>query len=170
MSAGDWIVPALLLLAVLAGVFRRVPVYDAFLRGAREGLKTAWQVLPCLAAVLLAVGLLTACGALDALCAGLARPLAALGLPAGALPVMLLRPVSGSAALGMLESVLQAYGPDSETGRIASAMVGSSETILYTCSVYLAAAGVKSARHALPAALLAWLAGALAAAYFCKIF
>ena len=159
MSAGDWIVPALLLLAVLAGVFRRVPVYDAFLRGAREGLKTAWQVLPCLAAVLLAVGLLTACGALDALCAGLARPLAALGLPAG-----------GSAALGMLESVLQAYGPDSETGRVASAMVGSSETILYTCSVYLAAAGVKKARHALPAALLAWLAGALAAAYFCKIF
>ena len=78
MSVGDWIVPALLLLAVLAGVFRRVPVYDAFLRGAREGLKTAWQVLPCLAAVLLAVGLLTACGALDALCAGLARPLAAL--------------------------------------------------------------------------------------------
>ena len=170
MSAGDWIVPALLLLAVLAGVFRRVPVYDAFLRGAREGLKNAWQVLPCLAAVLLAVGLLTACGALDALCAGLARPLAALGLPAGALPVMLLRPVSGSAALGMLESVLQAYGPDSETGRVASAMVGSSETILYTCSVYLAAAGVKKARHALPAALLAWLAGALAAAYFCKIF
>ena len=164
MSVGDWIVPALLLLAVLAGVFRRVPVYDAFLRGAREGLKTAWQVLPCLAAVLLAVG------ALDALCAGLARPLAALGLPAGALPVMLLRPVSGSAALGMLESVLQAYGPDSETGRVASAMVGSSETILYTCSVYLAAAGVKKARHALPAALLAWLAGALAAAYFCKIF
>ena len=160
MSVGDWIVPALLLLAVLAGVFRRVPVYDAFLRGAREGLKTAWQVLPCLAAVLLAVGLLTACGALDALCAGLARPLAALGLPA----------VSGSAALGMLESVLQAYGPDSETGRVASAMVGSSETILYTCSVYLAAAGVKKARHALPAALLAWLAGALAAAYFCKIF
>ena len=82
---------------------------------------------------------------------------------------MLLRPVSGSAALGMLEKTLAAYGPDSPTGRAASAMVGSSETILYTCSVYLGAAGVKKARHALPAALLAWLAGSLAAAYFCKI-
>lgn len=167
MSA--YVVPAVLLLAVLAGVFRRVPVYDAFLRGAREGLKTAWSIAPCLAAVLLAAGLLTGSGALDALVGACAKPLERLGLPVGALPVMLLRPVSGSAALGMLEKTLAAYGPDSPTGRAASAMVGSSETILYTCSVYLGAAGVKKARHALPAALLAWLAGSLAAAYFCKI-
>lgn len=168
MSA--YVTPAVLLTAILAGVFRRVPVYDAFLRGAREGLKTARSILPCLAAVLLAAGLLTGSGALGALERGCAKPLEALGIPAGALKVMLLRPVSGSAALGMLERTLTEYGPDSLTGRVASAMVGSSETILYTCSVYLGAAGVKRARHALPAALLGWLAGSLAAAYFCKIF
>ena len=169
MSVGDLVTPALLLAAVLVGVFRRVPVYDAFVKGALSGLKTAWQVLPCLAAVMLAAALLAGSGALEALMALCAKPLAAIGIPQGALPVMLLRPVSGSAALAMLETTLAQYGADSATGRVASAMVGSSETILYTCSLYLAAAGVRKARHAPAAALLAWFAGAVAAAWFCAL-
>lgn len=166
----DLVIPAMLLAMVLTGVFRGVPVYDAFLKGAKEGLKTAWQILPTLAAILFAAAVLTGSGALDALTALCAKPLKLLGIPEGALPVMLLRPVSGSAALGMLERVLAEYGPDSFTGRVASTMVGSSETIFYTCSLYLGAAGMKRARHALPAALIAWFAGSVAAGYVCRIF
>lgn len=169
MRAGDWVVPVLLLGALFAGLWRGVSVYDAFLSGARDGLRTAWQVLPCLAAVLLAVALLSASGALDALQGALGRPFSRLGIPEEALPVMLLRPVSGSATLAMLEKTLARCGADSDAGRVASVLAGSSETILYTCSLYLASVGIRRARYALPVALLAWLAGSLAAGWACRI-
>ena len=167
---GDLVTPALLLAAVLVGVFRGVPVYDAFVKGALSGLKTAWQVLPCLAAVMLAAALLAGSGRLEALTALCAKPLAAIGIPQGALPVMLLRPVSGSAALAMLETTLRPVWRRQRDGaRGPSAMVGSSETILYTCSLYLAAAGVRKARHARRLRCFAWFAGAVAAAWFCAL-
>lgn len=164
----DWVVPAILLLMLLCGLVRRVQVYDVFLEGARAGLRTAWDVLPCLTAMLAAVALLTASGAMEALLSGLAPALQRLGVPEGALPVLLIRPFSGSATMAMLENTLAIYGPDSPEGRTASVMMGSSETIFYTASLYLAAAGVRRARHAIPAALLAWLAGGLASAWLCR--
>ncbi len=165
----DLLIPLILLAMLLSGVVRRVPVYDTFLEGARNGLKTAVTILPCLAAILAAVALLTASGAMEALMSALSPVLRVLGVPEGALPVFLMRPFSGSASLAMLEQVLAAYGPDSVEGRVASTMMGSSETIFYTASLYVAAAGVKRTRHAIPAALLAWLAGGLASAWICRI-
>ena len=87
------------------------------------------------------------------------------GIPEETIPLMLLRPVSGSASLAVLREILENYGPDSRIGLVASVMMGSSETVFYTCGVYLGAAGVKKSRHIIPASLLAWLAGSLAAGW-----
>ena len=165
----DAAIPAVLLLTLLAGLVKRVPVYEAFLAGAKRGLQTALDILPSLAAVLAAVSLLTASGAMDWLLRALAPMLRGLGVPEGSLPVLLMRPFSGSASLAMLEKTLETYGPDSMEGLVASAMMGSSETIFYTLTLYLAAAGVKRSRYAAPAALLAWLAGGLAGAWACGL-
>lgn len=163
----DWLVPIILLLILLAGIVKRVPMYDAFLSGAKSGLQTALDILPALSAMLAAIALLTSSGAMEALMKGASPLMKLLGVPEGALPVMLMRPFSGSATLALLEKTLQTYGPDSQEGRIASTMMGSSETIFYTVTLYLGAAGIKRARHAIPAALIAWLVGGLASAWLC---
>jgi len=160
----DLVVPAVLLLMLISGVFRRKPVYDAFLRGAKRGLDTAVTILPCLVAMLVAVAVLEASGAMGALLSALSPALRALGIPEGSLPVMLMRPFSGSASLALLEKTFVAYGPDSPDARAAAIMMGSSETIFYTASLYLAAANVKKARHAIPAALVAWFVGSVVSA------
>lgn len=157
------LLPGLILLCLLAGAWKRVAVYDAFLAGAREGLETARRILPSLIAMLAAIRAFAACGLLDGLCALLSPVAAPLGIPPETLPLMLMRPLSGSGSLAMLKAILQSYGPDSRIGLVASVMMGSCETVFYTCGLYLSAAGVKQSRHILPCALLAWLAGSLAA-------
>ena len=147
------------------GAYRRVPLYDAFVEGAREGLHTARCVLPLLIAMLCAIRAFCASDLMDALCGWTAPAMTALRIPPETLSLMLLRPLSGSASLAMLKSILAAYGPDSRIGLTACVMMGSSETVFYTCGVYLTAAGVKKSRHTVPCALLAWLAGSLAAAW-----
>ncbi len=159
----SWALPAMILACLAAGVWRRVPVYDAFLEGAKEGLATARNILPALIAMLCAVRGFEASGLTEDLCRLCAPALRALRLPEETLPLMLLRPVSGSASLAALRAVLDQCGPDSRAGLVASVMMGSSETVFYTCGVYLSAAGVKKSRHTVPCALLAWLAGSIAA-------
>ena len=147
------------------GAARRVPVYDAFLSGAREGLDTAGRILPSLIAMLCAIRAFSACGLMDALSAFCAPVLAWVGIPRETMPLMLLRPLSGSASLAMLREILATYGPDSRIGLVASVMMGSSETVFYTCGIYLGAAGIRKSRHIIPCALLAWLAGSAAAGF-----
>ena len=159
------LLPLFLLLCMGVGAFRRTPVYDAFLEGAEEGLKTAGRILPALVAMLCAIRAFDACGLLSPLCDVLAPAAAWAGIPKETLPLMLLRPLSGSASLAMLKSILHTYGPDSRIGQVASVMMGSSETVFYTCGLYLAAAGAKKSRHTVPCALLAWLAGSVAAGW-----
>jgi spore maturation protein B len=168
MRIADAVVPGILLVILLIGLWRRVPVYEVFLEGAKKGLRAAAETLPCLVGMLAFIGLLIQSGALAALTDACAPLLKGLGIPAGALPVMLTRPFSGSATLAMLEGTLARFGPDSLEGRVASAMMGSSETIFYTLPLYLAAAKVKKARYAVPAALIAWLVGGIAAAAACR--
>lgn len=153
-----------MLAALLAGSYRGVAVYDSFVRGARRGVKTALEIAPYLCAALLLIALMRSSGLLDVLGAMLSGPLRSLGLPEGTLPLLVVRPVSGSAALAVLEDILAEYGADSQTGRVAAAMMGSTETALYTVAVYLGAAGVKKSRGILPVALLSGLVGAVAAA------
>lgn len=157
------LLPLFFLLCLGVGAYRRTPLYDAFVEGAAEGIETARRVLPPLAAMLCAVRAFSACGLLPALCKLLEPAVAWAGIPGETLPLMLLRPLSGSASLAALKDILHTCGPDSRAGLVASVMMGGSETVFYTCGIYLAAAGVKKSRHTIPCALLAWLAGCFAA-------
>ena len=164
MSDSSFILPALVVLTVLSGLCARVDVYGAFVRGAMDGLRTLVQMAPYLCAVLMATALLRETGVLDAL-EGLAAPvLDAAGLPGEMAHVALLRPLSGSAALAAVRDVIRACGPDSRAARLACVISGASETLLFTGSLYLGAAGVRGMRYALPAALGAYAAGVLTAA------
>jgi spore maturation protein B len=158
-----WAIPLLVAGIPLYALTRRVNVYAAFLEGAKDGFQTGIRIVPPLVAVLVALGMLRASGALDALATALAPVLGPLGVPASVLPLALIRPLSGSAANGVVADVLRAEGPDSYAGRLASVMAGSTETTFYVLAVYFGAAGVRRYRHALPAALLADLAGLVAA-------
>ena len=151
------------LLCIGAGAARRTPLYDAFVDGAKSSLETARRILPPLIAMLCAIRAFSASGLMDMLSACLAPALRWACIPEETLPLMLLRPLSGSASLAMLKDILHTFGPDSRVGLVASVMMGSSETVFYTCCVYLGAAGVRSSRHTIPCALLAWLAGSIAA-------
>ena len=159
-------IAVLLLITAVIGFFRRVDLFSAFSEGAREGLQSAIRIIPSLAATLTALRVLESSGLAAALCGLLSPAAEALGLPAGTAPLLLLRPLSGSASLAVLRDILAAYGPDSRTGLVASAMMGSGETVLYTCAVYLAAAGVKRSRYVIPVSLAGWLVGCIVAGLF----
>lgn len=159
------ILPLTMAAVVLYGAVRRVDVYGALVEGAGGGLKTALGILPALVGLLTAVRMLEASGAMGVLERLLMPITGRLGIPAEVLPLMLVRPVSGSAALGVGAELIHRYGPDSLVGRTAAVMLGSTETTFYTLAVYFGGAGVSRSRYALPAALCADLAGFLAAAW-----
>ncbi|MBO2522026.1 MAG: spore maturation protein [Firmicutes bacterium] len=158
----SWVIPALLLLVPGVALLRGVRVYEVFCEGAREGLETAFRILPYLVAMFVAVGVFRASHGLDAVL-GLLRPAAErLGLPAEVLPLAILRPLSGSGSLGVLAELLKEHGPDSLVGLIASTMQGSTETTFYVLTVYFGAVGVVKARHSVAVGLLGDLAGFIA--------
>lgn len=164
------ILPGLLCLAALWGCRRRVDVYDALTTGGREGLRVAASILPALCALLTAVYMLRASGALDALATLLTPLLTALGVPPETAPLLLVRPLSGSGALAVGSELMRQYGTDSYTGRCAAVMLGSTETTFYTVAVYFGAAGIKRSRYTVPAALTADAAAYLAAAWSVRLF
>ena len=163
------IVPLVICGVSLYGAARRVDVYDALVRGAGEGLETLLRIVPALVGLLTAVYMLRASGALDLAAQALGPLLERVGLPAELLPLMLVRPVSGSAALGVGAELIAAHGPDSYLGRTAAVMLGSTETTFYTIAVYFGAVGITKTRYAVPAALCADLTGFLAAAWAVRL-
>ena len=166
----ELVLPLILCGVALYGAAHRVDVYGALVKGAGQGLDTVVRIVPALIALLPAVYMLRASGALE-LAAELLRPLLeGLGLPAELLPLMLVRPISGSAALGVGAELMTTYGPDSELGRMAAVMLGSTETTFYTIAVYFGSVGVNKTRYAVPAALCADLTGFLAAAWGVRLF
>lgn len=160
-----WVVPVLTAGLLGWGAWRGVPVYEAFVRGAREGWDLAVRILPNLVAILAAVGMFQASGALDVVVRLIDPITAPLGLPGAALPMALLRPLSGSGAMGIMVSTMQdpATGPDSYVGLLVSTFMGSTETTFYVLAVYFGAVGVQRVRHALAAALCADTAGVFGA-------
>ena len=161
-----WLLPGMILIIIAAGLIKGVPVYEAFVEGAKEGLKTAVTILPYMIAMLSAIVLMQRSGFLASLTQMLTPVFTFLGIPKSVAPLMLLRPFSGSASLAMLQNILETQGPDSRAGLVASTLMGSTETIFYTCGLYLGAAGVKKSRYAIPASLVAWLVGSVAAGLF----
>ena len=149
---------------------RGVNVYDALCSGAAEGIALMGRMLPALVCLLPAAAMFRASGALDAFTALFSPLLHFLGIPEETALLLLLRPLSGSAALAAGGEIIEAFGPDSLIGRTAAVMLGSTETTFYVVSVYFTAAGVKRSRHAIPAALCADLAGFLTAAWTVRLF
>ncbi len=158
-----WAIPLLLAGIPAIALARRVKVYPAFVEGAKQGFETAVRVIPPLVAIFVALGMLRASGAMDGLASSLAPVTSAVGIPAPVVPLLVVRPLSGGGALGVVGDVLRSDGPDSYAGRLASVMAGSTETTFYVLAVYFGAVGISRYRQALPAALLADLAGFAAA-------
>ena len=162
--------PALLAGIALWGMVKKVDVYDAVIQGASGGLGVLARIIPPLIALLTAVAMLRASGFLE-LCERWAAPfLNLLGIPPETAPLLLVRPISGSAALGVGADIMATYGPDSQIGRTAAVMMGSTETTFYTIAVYFGAANIKKTRYAIPAALCADFVGFFAAALAVRLF
>ena len=153
------------------GVARRVRVYEVFVDGARDGFQVAIRIIPYLVAILVAVGMFRSSGALEALVTGIAPVTQLVGIPADALPMALLRPLSGSGAYGVLASIINdpTVGPDSYAGYLVSTLQGSTETTFYVLAVYFGAIQIRRIRHALAAALTADIVGIGAAAVICSV-
>jgi spore maturation protein B len=164
-----YLVPGLLLAVSLCAAAKKQDVYGAMLAGGAKGLELVKRILPGLVALLTSLELLRESGATDALCRLLAPAAELVGIPPQVLPLALIRPFSGSAALAVGAELMTAYGPDSLIGRTAAIMLGSTETTFYTVSVYFGAAGVRKTRWAVPAALIADLAGFVCAAFFARV-
>ncbi|MFQ5513588.1 MAG: nucleoside recognition domain-containing protein [Myxococcota bacterium] len=165
-----WLLPVLMGLIVLFGFRRRVKVYEALIEGAREGFQIFVMIIPFLVAILVAVGMLRASGALDWGIA-LLQPLTSLvGFPAEALPMAMVRPLSGSGALGVMTETMTRYGPDSFVGFLVSVLNGSTETTFYVLALYLGSVQIRAARHALAACLAADAAGVAFALLWCRVF
>lgn len=163
------VLPFVILAALLYGWARGVAVYEALVEGAKEGFQVAIRIIPFLVAILVAVGMFRASGALDAIVGAIGPALASLGFPAEALPMALLRPLSGSGAMGVMVDTMRSAGPDSFVGYLVSTMQGSTETTFYVLAVYAGAVGVRRLRHAMPACLTADAAGIVGATVACHL-
>lgn len=166
----DLLIPGLMIVTACAALAKRQDVYGALLEGGLDGLKLLVTIVPALVVLLTAVHMLRASGAIELLSKWLSPVAAAVGIPAETLPLVLLRPISGSAALAVGADLMSVHGPDSLIGRTAAVMLGSTETTFYTISVYFGAAGVKKTRYTIPAALIADVTGFLAASFCARYF
>lgn len=155
----DYIVPLLLLISTALTLRRRENAYDLLLTGAAEGLKLLLSIIPSLIVLMSAIAMLRSSGAIEILCQVLAPVFGFFGIPPETGLLVLIRPISGSAALAVGADLMQQYGVDSVIGRTAAVMLGSTETTFYTISVYFGAAGVKKTRYTIPAALFADFVG-----------
>jgi spore maturation protein SpmA len=167
---GDWVFPLLIAGLLIIGLSGRVRIYESAIEGGREGLTVAVRIVPYLVAILVAVAMFRASGALDLMISALDPLTSSVGFPAEALPMALLRPLSGSGAFGVMSEILTTHGPDSFVGMLTSTLQGSTETTFYVLALYLGAAGVRDSRHALAACLTGDLAGAIGATAACHLF
>ena len=172
-SVANILLMTIIVAFVLAGMKHRINVYDAFVEGAKEGFTTAVRIIPYLVAILVAVGLFRASGAMDMLINGVATLVKALGGNSdfvGALPTALMKPLSGSGARGMMVDAMTTYGADSFVGRLSCIFQGSTDTTFYILAVYFGSVGIRNMRHAVPCGLLADLAGVIAAIGIAYLF
>ena len=166
-----YIIPLMLVMIPFYGlVFRKVKVYESFVEGAKDGFDIAVRIIPYLVAILVAIGMFRASGALEILLTTMAPFLTYIGFPPENLPLALMRPLSGSGSLGLLTDLINEHGPDSLISKIGATMFGSTETTFYVLAVYFGSVGIRKTRHALAAGLFADLVGVLSAVFFCQLF
>ncbi|WP_042355223.1 spore maturation protein [Bacillus rubiinfantis] len=163
-------IPLLIGIILLYGTYKQVPTYESFVEGGKEGIKIAIQIIPFLVGMLVAISVFRASGALDALMNVLRPFMKAIGVPAEIVPLLFIRPISGTAALGMTSDLIAVHGPDSFIGRLASILQGSTDTTFYVLTVYFGAVGIKKMGDALKVGLLADVFGIIIAIVVVSIF
>lgn len=164
-----WAIPLLLLFIPVVGFIRKVKVYENFVEGAKEGFQVATRIIPFLVAILVAIGMFRASGAMDIFVSIISPLTNLIGMPAEVLPVALMRPLSGSGSMGLVTELMKTHGPDSFIGRLASTMYGSTETTFYVLAVYFGSVAISKTRHALPSGLIADFVGLIAAVLICRL-
>lgn len=162
-TISKYAIPFILLFIPAFGFFKKVKVYESFTEGAKEGFSTAIKIIPYLVAMLVAIGIFRASGAMELVTKALSPVTGLIGMPGEVLPMALMRPLSGGGASGVMNSLFEAHGPDSIIGRMASIMMGSTETTFYVLAVYFGAVSIRKTRHALPAGLIADAVGIITA-------
>jgi spore maturation protein SpmB len=171
--AANFILITIVVLFIVLAFIKKVNVYDAFVEGAKEGFNIAVRIIPFLVAILVAIGIFRASGAMDFVIAGITKLFALLGFDTrftGALPVAFMKPLSGSGARGLMVDAMTNYGPDSFVGRLACTMQGTTDTTFYIIAVYFGSVGIKNTRYAVGCGLLADLAGFTAAILVAYLF
>ncbi|MEA4912563.1 MAG: nucleoside recognition domain-containing protein [Oscillospiraceae bacterium] len=159
MKLSDVLIPFVVAASAVYGMAKGVHIFDAFVEGARDGLKVAWRIAPTMIAITLCVGMFKASGGLDLLSLFLEPVVSLAHIPKEVVPLMLMRPISGTGALAVFKDIIGTYGPDSRIGRVASVMQGSTETTFYTIAVYYGATQVRKTRHTLVSACAGDLTG-----------
>lgn len=165
----SWSIPLIIFFILSYGVFKKVNIYEVFTEGAREGIKTTLNIFPFILAMLIAINIIQASGAMDIIVKGLRPLIGSLNIPVDVIPLLFLRPLSGSASLSYTAYLLNEYGPDSFIGKLASTIQGSTETTFYVLAVYFGAVGIKKYRYSLLVGLLSDIAGFFAAIFICKL-
>jgi len=164
----DYAIPVVFLLILIIGLYRDVKVFDVFVEGAKKGFSTVINIIPSLVGLFTAVGVFRSSGAMEYI-VYLAQPITSLlNIPPETLPLIILRPISGSASLALIADMINMYGPDSFIGRLVSTIMGSTETIFYTLTVYCASVGIKNIRYTLAAAIIADMTGVLISVWICR--
>jgi len=170
LNVSIFAIPLFIFIVLSYGYAKGVKVYEVFVEGAKEGIGTSIRVLPYLVAMLVAIGIFRSSGAMEMISYYLSPLTSFAGIPPEILPLALMRPMSGMGSTGILAEILKTYGPDSFPGRVASTLMGSTETIFYTLAVYFGSVGIKNIRHTLVAALVAEIGGLIASVYICRWF
>lgn len=164
-----FVLPAIIVGFPLYGLYKKVPVYESFVEGAKEGFEVAVRIIPYLVAILFAIGMFRASGAMDFLITLLRPVLALVGFPAEVLPMAIVRPLTGSGSAGIVVDMINQFGEDSIYVKMAATMFGSTETTFYVIAVYFGAVGIKKTRHAVPAGLVADFAAMLVAVWAVRL-
>ncbi|QFK71848.1 spore maturation protein [Pradoshia sp. D12] len=154
-----WMIPVVILLILVMGAIKKVPTYESFVEGGKDGIKITFSIIPYLIGMMVAISIFRASGAMDLLIGWMKPVLNFLGVPSEVVPLALIRPISGNASLGMVSDLIATYGPDSFIGKVASTIQGSTDTTLYVLTVYFGAVGIKKMGDALKVGLLADLVG-----------
>lgn len=164
------IIPLLVLVVVIHGIYKKVNVYDVFVEGAKEGIEIGISIFPCLLGMILGINVLISSNFLDVVFSFFKPLFETLRVPMDVLPLAFLRPISGSASLSMLNNLLETFGPDSFIGRLGSTIQGSTDTTIYILTLYFGSIGIKKIRYALKAGLIADLAGIIVSIIIVSLF
>ncbi|MCI3920244.1 spore maturation protein [Paenibacillus sp. TRM 82003] len=168
-AVSAWAIPILIVFIPLYAAYRKVPVYESFTDGAKEGFDTAIRIIPHLVGMMVAISIFRASGAMDLMIGAIAPLFARIGIPADVLPLALLRPITGAGSLAYTTDLIKTFGPDSFVARIAATVQGSTDTTLYVLTVYFGAVGIRKARYALRVGLFSDLVGFFAAVAVCYL-